>query len=467
MRERRRTIAAWRAPLALAAGMLCGSGSVAARAQGGVWTPLGPPAVSGLSSFAVSPQGAATLYAISADGTKLYGTRDGGASWRSLPVPPTGASPDTFAFQAAADPAVSTTVYLATAAFTPGGHGAYGLYRSGDGGTTWSPLASAGSASWVAVDPRDDRILYSGPHAVRSADGGATWTAPAGLPGDVAQVIFDPSAPGNVYALASASPNVWKSVDRGLTWSVAGAAIGDLTSLCVDPASSSILYAAAGGYVEKSVDGGAIWQIVYRPADPVHHGAVAVAAAPTAPTSVYGVVAGVGVGRSTDGGQTWAAVPTATLPGAVTALQIDPLDPRRLLASVAGAGLAATFVPGPCAAAPAALCLGAPPAGGGSGRFLVAAAWQTGQAAGTGQAVALTADTGVFWFFDAADLELVVKVLDGCALNGSWWVFAGGLTDVGVALSVTDTATGRSRSYTNPNGTPFPPLQDTAAFTCP
>jgi hypothetical protein len=35
-----------------------------------------------------------------------------------------------------------------------------------------------------------------------------------------------------------------------------------------------------------------------------------------------------------------------------------------------------------------------------------------------------TTDTGAFWFFAAANVELIVKVLDGCALNGAHWVFA-------------------------------------------
>ena len=103
------------------------------------------------------------------------------------------------------------------------------------------------------------------------------------------------------------------------------------------------------------------------------------------------------------------------------------------------------------------------------GRFPVAAAWQTAQAtAGAAQAIRLTADTASFWFFSAANVEVVVKVLDGCALaRGHFWVFAGGLTNVQVQMTVTDTATGKARTYLNPQGTPFAPLQDTAAFACP
>ena len=82
--------------------------------------------------------------------------------------------------------------------------------------------------------------------------------------------------------------------------------------------------------------------------------------------------------------------------------------------------------------------------------------------------MSLTEDTGYFWFFEASSVEVVVKVLDGCPLNAHSWVFAGGLTNVGVTLTVTDTQTGVTKTYTNPADTPFAPIQDTTAFaTCP
>ena len=77
-------------------------------------------------------------------------------------------------------------------------------------------------------------------------------------------------------------------------------------------------------------------------------------------------------------------------------------------------------------------------------------------------------DTGYFWFFEASSVEVVVKVLDGCPLNAHSWVFAGGLTNVGVTLTVTDTQTGAVKTYTNPPDTALAPIQDTSAFaTCP
>lgn len=103
------------------------------------------------------------------------------------------------------------------------------------------------------------------------------------------------------------------------------------------------------------------------------------------------------------------------------------------------------------------------------GRFQVTATFVTGDGtSGQAQAVRLTNDTGYFFFFDAANVELIVKVLDACGLNGNYWVFAGGLTNVEVTITVTDTQSGTSQVYTNPQGTAFQPLQATGDFpVCP
>jgi len=102
-------------------------------------------------------------------------------------------------------------------------------------------------------------------------------------------------------------------------------------------------------------------------------------------------------------------------------------------------------------------------------RFKVQTQWTTSDArAGAGQAVALTGDTGYFWFFSENNVEMVVKVVDGCGFNANYWVFAGGLTDVNVVMTITDTQTGAVRTYTNPQGVAFQPIQDTSAFaSCP
>ncbi len=62
---------------------------------------------------------------------------------------------------------------------------------------------------------------------------------------------------------------------------------------------------------------------------------------------------------------------------------------------------------------------------------------------------------------------MVIKVVDGRAFNNHLWVFAGGLTNVQVVITVTDTQTGAVQTYTNNQGVAFAPIQDTAAFPGP
>ena len=116
----------------------------------------------------------------------------------------------------------------------------------------------------------------------------------------------------------------------------------------------------------------------------------------------------------------------------------------------------------PCVPDATTLCLN-------NSRYQVRAQWVAPDgASGAGQVINLTGDTGAFWFFSPSNVEVVVKVLDGCGVNARYWAIAGGLTDVNVILTVTDTQTGAIRTYINPQGTPFEPVQDTSAFaTCP
>ena len=102
-------------------------------------------------------------------------------------------------------------------------------------------------------------------------------------------------------------------------------------------------------------------------------------------------------------------------------------------------------------------------------RFLVTASWKTFLGlTGSAQGVELTPDSGYFWFFDPANVELTLKVLNACSLNNRYWVFLSGLTDVEVTLTVTDTKTGTVKIYTNPQGQTFKTVLDTGAFsTCP
>ena len=102
------------------------------------------------------------------------------------------------------------------------------------------------------------------------------------------------------------------------------------------------------------------------------------------------------------------------------------------------------------------------------GRFRVRVRWQTVDGT-VGDATALpTSDNAsLFWFFDEANTEVLIKVLDTCEFSPAYWVFAAGLTNVGVEITVEDTLTGAVQQYQNPAGIPFQPIQHTVAFACP
>ena len=111
----------------------------------------------------------------------------------------------------------------------------------------------------------------------------------------------------------------------------------------------------------------------------------------------------------------------------------------------------------PCQASAEQLCLN-------GGRFGVTVTWKDFQGhTGQGTAAAISGDTGTFWFFNAANVELVVKALDGRAVNGHFWIFFGALSNVEYTVTVTDSQTGAVRRYTNPSGR-FASVADTLAF---
>src|SRR5512143_1769408 len=120
----------------------------------------------------------------------------------------------------AVDPAKPETIYAATS----GG----GVWRSDDGGQTWS-LPGAGmvsrSVEWIEVDPRDPATLWAGEKGGESAafwrspDRGKTWTPVRVDPTSSAvgqPIAFAASKPGTIFV---PSTNLhYRSGDGGKTW---------------------------------------------------------------------------------------------------------------------------------------------------------------------------------------------------------------------------------------------------------
>jgi hypothetical protein len=88
------------------------------------------------------------------------------------------------------------------------------------------------------------------------------------------------------------------------------------------------------------------------------------------------------------------------------------------------------------------------------GRFGVKARWRRPNgASGVAEPVPYSDQTGLFWFFQPANIELLVKILDGRPVNGHFWVLFGALSNVEYWLDVTDRTTGETHTYHNPPGT--------------
>jgi hypothetical protein len=125
---------------------------------------------------------------------------------------------------------------------------------------------------------------------------------------------------------------------------------------------------------------------------------------------------------------------------------------------------------GACVPDAATLCIDDQP---GDQRFKVQVPFHTGQSggiSGNGNPVALGGvgftRAGLYWFFSPDNPELLIKVLNGCSLDGHYWVFVSGGTNVGVTVNVTDTQTGHAWTRTNVDGTPLATIQDTLALPC-
>lgn len=264
----------------------------------GLWTPLGPDggAVTALAVDAFDP---AVVYAGTA-ASGVFKSGDGGATWTAA-----GLAGAVRAF--ALDSRRPGTVY-ALPSFG-------GLFKSTDGGVTWvRTWAGAGtvngnpvSQAALALDSRAG-VLYAGTSAglYRSNDGGITWKpSGGGLLGPVESLALDAS--GTLYA-GTRSNLVFKSTDRGATWSRASNGLPariSVPALAVDPERSWNLLAGTTLGLYRSTNSGRSWQPAGGPVQRV--GAVAFQKGRRA---YAGYDAAPWILRSNDGGATWQSVGT-------------------------------------------------------------------------------------------------------------------------------------------------------------
>ncbi len=111
-----------------------------------------------------------------------------------------------------------------------------------------------------------------------------------------------------------------------------------------------------------------------------------------------------------------------------------------------------------CSSSSTTLCL--------QNRFAVEVVWRRADGgSGKGRAVGLSQRSGLFWFFNENNIEMLFKTVDGCAAGlGAHWMYYAATTNVDFTVSVTDTRTGITKQYSNQLGAAALPVQDTDTF---
>jgi photosystem II stability/assembly factor-like uncharacterized protein len=199
----------------------------------------------------------------------------------------------------------------------------------------WQPTALTDDLAALVPAAPDGRTLYAGgAHLYRSTDGGQTWSAPAG-DFAVGALAVAPSDPRIVYAappLRCGNPPapLYRSTDAGATWQTRPAAAA--TVLDVDPAGPDHLLGTRCDGLYRSTDAGQTWQRVPG-TPPADRGGLFLVRAPTLPTTLYAVYgSSLGTGtiqRSTDNGATW-VTSTDEYPMQPTGFAVDPQDVRHI-----------------------------------------------------------------------------------------------------------------------------------------
>ena len=214
----------------------------------------------------------------------LYRSTDGGTTWQKV----LGKNEDTGASTVVIDPKNSSIVYAALWAsrnppwrlsdslqiWQDGG-----LYKSTDGGTTWSQLKNGLPAGvgriGLDVSRSDTSRIYAwvnfadGCGIYRSNDAGASWTKVnseervCGRGDDFSGIAADPVNPDTVYV---ANTTTYRSTDAGKTWTgIKGAPGGDdYHSIWIDPGNRNIILLGADQGATLSVNDGATWSSWYN-----------------------------------------------------------------------------------------------------------------------------------------------------------------------------------------------------------
>jgi len=176
-----------------------------------------------------------------------------------------------------------------------------GVYKTLDGGTTWTLTGETSLPLALVMDPTNDAVLYAGFNGGlrKTMNGGTTWTsAAAGLGSpQVFSLAVDPNHPQVVYA-GTTGQGGFRSSNGGASWTPLS--IDSSVGLLVDPSDSNVVFAGTNGNgVYRSTDAGATFTRVGSPDVGV------VIAMAKSGNSLYAGTATDGVSVSDDGGATW------------------------------------------------------------------------------------------------------------------------------------------------------------------
>ncbi len=295
------------------------------------WHATGSGLPSDVETLAAAPLSPAILYA-GAWGQGVYRSVDHGATWQpastgiTLPLSVQGGL--------AVNPITPTVLYA-------GDYYGGGLYRSTNGGDSWSLVLPGAAVRAVAVHPLTPTIVLVGDREqgiYRSADGGDTWTPISATQGltdlHVRALAFAPATPNVVYA--GASQFLFRSTDAGQTWTVRGVLSSTVQALAVHPVTSSLVYAGTFNHgLSRSTDSGATWSQLTNglPADAW---VTSLAIHPLTPTILYAGTWDGQVYRTTDSGDSWEGL---SYLGYVYSVLIHPTAPSVLYAATSNHGV--------------------------------------------------------------------------------------------------------------------------------
>lgn len=284
------------------------------------------------------PRGtASSLYLATAAGP--HRSDDGGQTFTPIASGYHGATVEDLAFDAAGRLLVG--VFHTVVAFRADGPGGDEAYQAvGDG----VPVAGDRNTLALATSPVDPGVLVvviAGDGVYRTGNGGGSWTK-ATIAGDPTfvtsspRVAFAPSDASRVYLVTVANqPGFYRSVDGGRSFELTFEE--RLGAIAVDPANADVVYVGTwddGGGLFKSTDGGLTFQPLGVPGD-----VAAIAIDPFHSQTIYVGRRGGGVLRSLDGGATWDVAAQELPGGEVLGVGVDPRDPTRVFVWIKAGGL--------------------------------------------------------------------------------------------------------------------------------